>query len=195
MKPRKSMLIASLAIVGSAWLMSSCGSKQKAVASGVHVKGEVEVVVPCSGPEFQSDQYAIRYSSVGESMNQSMAKNKAYTEARAGLASSIETTLKKVVDSYAKSTEHNNIEDLQGRYEGFVREVVNQTLNGTKTICEKVTRTKTGNYKTYLCLELGGEQIMESANERLSNDEKLRINYDYEKFKETFEKEMKNSAK
>jgi hypothetical protein len=41
-----------------------------------------------------------------------------------------------------------------------------------------------------VAIELGGEDFLKSMNDRLSKDERLRIDYDYEKFKETFDKEM-----
>ncbi len=60
-----------------------------------------------------------------------------------------------------------------------------------RTICEKqVTVNATGNFKTYIAIELSAQDLLAAYNERLSNDERLRIDYDYEKFKETFEAEM-----
>ena len=60
-----------------------------------------------------------------------------------------------------------------------------------KTICEKqVTVNATGNFKTYIAIELSAQDLLAAYNERLSSDERLRVDYDYEKFKETFEAEM-----
>ena len=39
-------------------------------------------------------------------------------------------------------------------------------------------------------LELYADDLVSSYNERLSKDERLKIDYDYEKFKQTFEEEM-----
>jgi hypothetical protein len=51
-------------------------------------------------------------------------------------------------------------------------------------------RTQQGTYKTYIAIELSADELVAKYNERLSQDERLKIDYDYEKFKETFEKEM-----
>jgi hypothetical protein len=51
-------------------------------------------------------------------------------------------------------------------------------------------QTKEGTYKTYIAIELSADELVSKYNERLSKDEKLKIDYDYEKFKETFNKEM-----
>jgi hypothetical protein len=102
----------------------------------------------------------------------------------------LQITLKNVTDAYINSTSHNAVENLEQRYEGLTREVTNQKLSGTRTICEKTTKTQAGNFKTYVAVELSGEEILGAIKAKLSGDEKLRIDYDYEKFKKTFEDEM-----
>ena len=56
--------------------------------------------------------------------------------------------------------------------------------------CEKQVKTDKGNFKTYIAIELSASDIVSKYHESLSKDERLRIDYDYEKFKETFDKEM-----
>ena len=43
---------------------------------------------------------------------------------------------------------------------------------------------------SYLSIELSGEGIAQAYNERLSKDERIMAEYNYENFKETFEAEM-----
>ena len=93
------------------------------------------------------------------------------------------------------SREFNNKEEVEERFESLNREVVNQTLSGIRTICEKLMKTDQGSYKTYIAIELSADELVAKYNERLSKDERLRIDYDYEKFKETFEKEMEKVGK
>lgn len=184
----------SLVVVASmVAFLPSCGGSKKA-ATAPAPSDEVEIVMHCSGPEYQSDATALRFSAIGTSMDQMTSKKKALTEARAGLAAQIETMVKGVIDNYVKSTEHQNREDLEKRFEGLTREVINQKLAGTRTICEKMTKTKEGNFKTYTCVELGGPEILSSLNNRLSKDEMLKVDYDYEKFKKTFEDEMSKAG-
>lgn len=166
--------------------------KTKEVAKNV---GEVEIITHCAGPEFQSDSKTFRYSAIGESMDQMTAKKKAMSEARAGLAASINTKVKSVTDNYVKSGNYNNKEELMKNYEGLTREVIDQTLTGTTVICEKTTKLQNGNYKYYVCIELGSSKLLESLNERMTNAEMLKVDYNYEKFKETFEAEMKEMGK
>lgn len=182
---RNIFLLATLAVF---IILSGCKSKEK--VAKVEEQGETLIEVYCSGPEYFSNNEFFRANQVGESVDQATAKKKAQSNARAELASSIQTTVKAVVDNYVNSRELNNVEEAEERFESLSREVVNQKLTGVKTICEKTTKTSTGNYKTYIAIELAGDELMNALNERLSKDDKLKIDYDYEQFKKTFEKEM-----
>jgi hypothetical protein len=181
------MAITALALVAS---LSACKNKKK-VAERERPADEVLVNVYCSGDEYFSNGKYFRANAVGESMDQSTSKKKAMSNAKADLASALQTTIKGTIDNYVNSTEVNNVEQLEERFEGLTREVINQDLVGTKTICEKVTKTSTGNYKTYIAIELSGDEMVSKMNERISKDEILKVDYDYEKFKKTFEEEMK----
>lgn len=164
--------------------IAGCKSKEKAP------KGETEVVVPCSGSDFFTTNKFFRANSIGESLDQVTSKKKALANARAELASSIQTTVKAVTDNYTNSREMNNKEEVEERFEQLNREIVDQKLTGLKTICEKLMKTADGNYKTYIAIELSADELVATYKERLSKDERLKIDYDYEKFKETFDKEM-----
>lgn len=177
----------------SAVVISGCKSKEKAAST--KDQGETLIEVYCSGPEFQSNNEYFRANQVGESVDQATAKKKAMSNARADLASAIQTRVKAVIDNYVNSRELNNVEEAEERFESLSREVIDQKLTGVKTICEKTTKTSTGNYKTYIALELAGDELMNAMNARLSQDDKLKIDYDYEQFKKTFDAEMEKMAK
>jgi hypothetical protein len=174
-----------LVAVGAVYI-TGCKSKEKTKAP----KGEVEVVIPCSGPDYFTTNKAFRANSIGESQDQQTAKKKALTNARNELAQAIQTTVKTVTDNYVNSREMNNREEIEERFESLNREVVNQTLSGIRTICEKNMLTQQGTYKSYIAIELSADELVSKYNETLSKDERLKIDYDYEKFKDTFNQEM-----
>jgi len=188
-----SLFILSIAIFG----LPACKSKKEASTKSITPEqaGEVEVKLYCSGPEFFSSKEILRANAVGESMDQNTSKKKALNEARTQLASSINTVLKATIDNYVNSREFNNREEVQERFEGLSREVINQELSGTRIICEKLTRTPENTYKTYLALELSGTDMIKNIGSKLGQDERLRIDYDYEKFKNTFDQEMEKFEK
>lgn len=185
------VLMTALMLSGA---MTACKKKKEVVTTPPN--GETEITVLCSGPEYFTNDKAFRQNAVGESMDQMTAKNKALSAARGLLAADINTQIKRVIDNYVNSREMNNREEVAERYEGLSREVVDQQLKGVKTICERQVRVGgNGNYKTYIAIELSAQDLLAAYNERLSSDERLRIDYDYEKFKETFEAEMNNLKK
>jgi len=173
-------------LAAAALFIASCKSKEKTPT----VKGETEVIVPCSGPDYFTTAKFFRANSIGESADQVTSKRKALTNARNELAQAIQTTVKTVTDNYVNSREMNNREEVEERFESLNREVVDQTISGVRTLCEKLMKTQEGTYKTYIAIELSADELVSKYNERLSKDERLKIDYDYEKFKETFEKEM-----
>ena len=116
-----------------------CKSKEKAPP-----KGETEVVVPCSGPDYFTTAKFFRANSIGESQDQVTSKKKALTNARNELAQAIQTTVKTVTDNYVNSREMNNREEVEERFESLNREVVDQTLSGIRTLCEKLMKTDAG---------------------------------------------------
>ncbi len=180
-----------LMLLMAAFVMTGCKKKKDVVQAAPD--GEVLITEYCAGPEYFSNNEVFRSSGLGESMDQQTARRKAMNDARGALASAISTTIKATTDNYVNSREFNNKEEVQERFESLTREVVNQELNGVKTICQKAVRvTSNNNFKYYVAIELSGQDILGAMNQRLSKDERLRIDYDYEQFKKTFEQEMNN---
>lgn len=170
-------------------LLFACSGSKKASNQPIP-ESEVEVIIPCSGPDFFTNKKYFRANSIGESLDQVVSKKKALSNARADLAASVKILVESVVDNYVKSSELNNLEQVEERFEGLNREVIKQELVGIKTICEKLTKTTEGKFKTYIAIELSAQKLVDKFHERIMKDDLLMIDYDYEKFKDTFEKEM-----
>lgn len=171
-------------------LLFSCNSTKKAAANQPVPESEIEVIIPCSGPDFFTNNKFFRANSIGESLDQVVSKKKALSNARADMAASVKILVESVVDNYVKSSELNNQEQVEERFEGLNREVIKEELVGIKTICEKLTRTSEGKFKTYIAIELSAQKLVDKFHERMMKDDLLKIDYDYEKFKTTFQEEM-----
>lgn len=183
MKTNQHILITLVSVFALA--ATSCKSKKEMPMP----KGEVEVLLPCS--EFKSDKKYFRSYSFGESTDANVAKKKALSNAREELAAQISSTMKVVGDNYVKSSEFNNVEEVLERFEQNSRTVINERLSGIKPVCDKLMMvTATQKYKYYVALELSGDDLVDDYYKTLSNDQSLRIDYNYEKFKQTFNEEM-----
>ncbi|OFX21569.1 MAG: hypothetical protein A2041_01285 [Bacteroidetes bacterium GWA2_31_9b] len=177
------LLLAGAVVISS--IFTSCKSKEVS-----NVKNETEIEVFCSGDQYRSDKGNFRANSIGESTDQITARKKAMSNAKADLAGLIQTVIKGTTDNYVNSREFNNVEEVEERFESLTREVLNQQLNNIKVLCEKQTVTKEGKYKTYVAIEMSVDALEEALNNKLSKDQRLKVDYDYEKYKETFDKEM-----
>lgn len=190
------MKLLNLSLVAVGMLaMTACGGKKN-----VDVPAEEQVIsIPCSGPDYFTTNEAFRANAMGESMDQMTAKKKALSNAQAQLASDMESVMKLVGDNYVKSAELNNKEEVMERFEQNARTVVNQNIRGVRQICEVATKSKNASgqsvYKYYVAIELSAENLTKSYYESLTKDEAIRIDYNYEKFKDTFDKEMENYKK
>ncbi len=165
----------------------SCNSKK---GLSVEDQGEVLIEQYCSGDKYFSDKNTFRGNAVGESLDQMTAKKKARSNTQAEIAKTISSTMKIVGDNYVSSTEFNNKEEVTETFNEMSRTVVDEQLKGVVTICEKMTKTAQGKYKCYMAMEIAAEKLASKYHERLSKDEKIKADYNYEKFKEVFEQEM-----
>ncbi len=187
MNTRKFTLILSVALISFAGV--GCKKKNKVVETPAPV-GEVVINEYCSGKDYRSTSDVFRSTATGESIDRETAKKKARSNAQAELAKTISSTMKIVGDNYVNSTEFNNKEEVTETFQEMARTVVDQQLKGAMEICEVTTKRTDGVYVHYIALELSGQKIADAYSSGLSQNEKLKADYNYEKFKETFEKEM-----
>jgi len=173
-------------VLGLSILSTGC-KKNKDIAKPT---GEVEIVEFCTGSAYQSDSKHFRSSATGESQDREIAKKKARSNAESRLAKTVSTTIKAVTDNYVSSTEFNNREEATESFNELSRSVVDQELRGAIAICEKLTQKEDGVYVSYVSLELSGEKFASKYNEKISEDERIMAEYNYERFKETFQEEM-----
>ena len=185
---RYSLMTFTGLLVGLTLIATGC-KKNKEVAKP---KGEVEIVEFCSGDEYESNSKFFRSSATGESQDREIAKKKARSNAETRLAKTVSATVKAVTDNYVSSTEFNNREEATETFNELARTVVDQELRGAIAICEKLTQRENGIYVSYVALELSGEKVASKYNEKISEDERIMAEYNYEKFKETFQQEMDN---
>lgn len=189
-------LICCLLAIGFALVSTSCGSNR--TISQAKADEAVEIKnIPCS--DCLSTKEFVRSRAMRESMDQQMAQQMARSSALEELASKINVAVKAMIDDYYKSTSTNMNEETQRRFEGLTRQVVDQSVMGYRTICEKYTVSTKSNgskvFKCYYAIEIGQEELAMSLYGGLTKNDKLRVDYDYEKFKKDFEREMNKADK
>lgn len=186
----KILLLLSIFITTIAFsvMVTSCKSSKQV---GEKPEGEQLIQQYCTGSDYRSNEEFQKASGVGESMDQSVAKKKALANARGELAQSIKVSVSGALDNFNISREKNNTEDLEERFVELSEQVYKQNLTGSHIICDKMVKTEDKNYKSYIAIELSLNDVVKAIDQGLSEDDKARIDYDYEKFKEEYEKALK----
>lgn len=119
-KAQMKKVVLLLAVAGL--LGVSCSKKVAAP------QGETEVIVPCSGPEYRTNNKYIRASAVGLSGDINMAKKKALTEVSAQLASSMNQLVERVAINYGNSYQVGENEEAKSKFEDMAKIVVKEKL-------------------------------------------------------------------
>lgn len=167
----------------AALVMMSCGSS-KEVAQ--------ETKSPCGGCTSTTEVFRYVGQHVASSDRQmQQARSQAANAARSELAAMINATIKRVIDNYTSEYIQGDASDFRQRVQDIARTVVKQELTGTPVTCEaKEPGSQPGNVIVYACVELTGKSVLDGIANQIKNDEKLRTDFEYEKFKKVLDEEM-----
>ena len=191
MKTTKLLSIAILLVtlVGG---LSSCKSKKKVVSSKNEV-GKILEEVPCEDAG-RSDKKFFRASSMATSSDLQLAKEKALLAAKQRLVTLINSNTKSVTDRYVNEREFGDASEFESKFENLTREVADENLTNIVVTCEKASVLDDKKYRAFIAIEVSKEDILNGINSKLSNNQKLQVDYDKKKFEEIFNQEMDKMA-
>ncbi|MFM8431261.1 MAG: hypothetical protein ACKOA1_00535 [Bacteroidota bacterium] len=170
---------------------SSCKSSKKIDK----VTGAQEISLPLSGKEYQTNDEFFRARQSGKSPDLAFAKKIALQNANAEMASMVKKTVQKVMDQYSNQRTVGTSQEFENKTEELAREVVNQSLSGTRIIGEKVFQEQDKAYTYWVVVEMPAKNIEEAASNKISNEAKLKLDYDEKLFREQFQKALKDLQK
>ena len=152
------------------------------------------IKIPCSN--VKSDKDYFRANQSANSQDLANSRDMALFAAKDRLAGLINTKMKNVSQRYIGDRKIANKSEFNQKFESMTRSIVDQTLLDVNITCEKTElNKKDNNYSTYIAIECSKETIYNGVNKGLSNDQKLRQDYDAMKFKEIFDDEMEKLEK
>ncbi len=184
----KISFIALLMIGG--FIMVSCGGSKKAVDSVDKSTGDYkEITIPCVKNGY-SDKTFFRASSSGKSKDLATSREKALLMTKQRLASLISSTLKSVTERYVNEMDAADATEFSQTFENMTRDVVKQQLVDIRVACEKTREYKDGSYETFIAIEVEKDAIYNGVDKGISNNKKMDVLYDKERFKKTYEEEM-----
>lgn len=166
-----------------ALIMLSCGPSKKVITNQHQL---------CANCFSDKDCFRSRGQHVATGNRQiQVAYNAATASACSKIAAQVNSLVKRVIDNYTSEYTKGNESDFGERFQDLARTVINQELSGAIRTCEdKEPGNKKGDIIVYVCVELTGKKIVEDIAEKIKVDEKLRLDFKYEKFKKEFNVEM-----
>ncbi len=153
--------------------------------------GMTEVKTPFKGSKYETNKRFVRAVASGESINLETSKDKAMLSAKQRLASSVQTQIKNVSESYKGERQvDGTIGDFNERFQQLTREVMSQILVEIDVIDEKQYKTKQNSYITWVALEARKRTIYKKLKEQAKMQKSLS-----EKDKDTIEKMIDEAIK
>ncbi|WP_462317900.1 hypothetical protein [Marinilabilia sp.] len=189
MKPNYLIVLALSLLMISGF--SSCKSKQKVSAKSEI--GDIIEELPCEN-KGKSDKNYFRASAMSTSADLSLAKEKALLQAKQRLVTLINSNTKSVTDRYVNEREIGDASEFEQKFENMTREVADETINNIVVTCEKASVMDNGKYHGFIAIEVHRDDVLNGIDERISNDDRLQLDYDKKKFQEIFEEEMEQMA-
>lgn len=158
--------------------------------------------------KMQEDKPALRAVGNAKHFNLSAAKNIAEAQARGNFAKALSAKITTATSAYAggralysgDDETGGSITDQSTKEQDFVKSIAETIVANTVAIKWSTYQLPNKQFNVFVCLEYQGDvsiiaaETAKNFSERLTNDQKLRIDFDEMKFKQEIEKEL-NSLK
>ena len=192
-----------LLVILAAALMVSCGTSKTTTQE----KAQGNILIeenPCIA--YALEKPAQRAYGKGTHFKEQMATNIAQAQARANLAKALQSHIITATEQFggshelfsADATSSESATDQSGKTSDQVMAFAKENIKGA--VMTKVTRYKTPNnqFEVYVCVEYTEEiadmatKVSKKLTERLSQEQKARIDWDQKKFEDKMKEVMGN---
>lgn len=203
MKTTNLLKIAAMAVLVGI-VAVGCGSSKKVqqpvsvtdnkgMQKQLDTQGEVEITFPCSG--IDSDVEHLRVNGTGKSKDRTMAKERAYQNALANLASKMAGVMSMENMKVGVSVNADG-EEFHDKMVAISKLIAKANVSGYRTSCEKYTVSpQDGAYNCYVTIEFGKQKMVKEMYEALNKDKLLKADYDFDRYMKAFEKDLEEYEK
>ena len=175
-------------------ILSFTACKSKKATPIQKETGAKEISVPFSSSEYKTNNDFYRARNSGKSPDMAAAKKIAMNNAKSELASNIQTMIKKVTDQYTNQVTVGKDQEYSNKFEELSREVTNQSLANIRVKDEKIFQENDGSYTYWVAIEADKKEVFAQIDSKISSNDKLKLDYDKQKFQQIFDAEMKKLA-
>lgn len=129
---------------------------------------------PFTGRAYESNNRFFRGTGKGESSQDNIARGKADIEAKAQLASQVQTNIKEVTDQYLGQTSNEAAADVADKFQSLVREVMNTQIADVRKIGEeKFYNEKEKKYTVFMAYEIKKNAMFRFMKKQAKVDGKI----------------------
>lgn len=147
--------------------------------------------LPCSGVGTSDKEY-YRQLGIGKDMDLSLAQRKAIQSAKSILRDRLGEQVKGLVTDYSKTySKSGKGSDMEGILEREFTSVVDKALDDADNPCEKPAQLNTGEFQYYYVIEIRKAELVDKMASAISNNDKLRAEFDRDQFRKYAEEYMK----
>ena len=133
-----------------------------------------KVKEPFTGRAYESNNRFFRGTGKGESSQDNIARGKADIEAKAQLASQVQTNIKEVSDQYLGQTSNEAAADVADKFQSLVREVMNTQIADVRKIGEeKYYNEKEKKYTVFMAYEIKKNAMFRFMKKQARVDNKI----------------------
>ena len=150
--------------------------------------------IPCYA-ESRSDKEYFRELGEGEDTKRNVARLAAVKMAQSMMRERLAHSVKGLSTDYSKLMNKSGKDsDMEQLIEGEMMSVVDAVLNDADNPCERWSQDRSGRYHVYYVIEIKKNDLADKFADAISNNDKLRAEYDREKFRQ-FAKEYMDGQK
>jgi hypothetical protein len=133
-----------------------------------------KVKEPFTGRAYESNNRFFRGTGKGESSQDNIARGKADIEAKAQLASQVQTTVKEVTDQYLGQTSNEAAADVADKFQSLIRETMNTQIADLRKIGEeKYYNEKEKKYTVFIAYEIKKNAMFRFMKKQAKLDNKI----------------------
>ena len=149
----------------------------------------------CDGNKYNTDEKFFRARFTGQGILRENALEKALFNARTELGNQIRLSVFGVTNRFVDNYTQMWDESLKQKFIGWVEQSIEMTLRNSYQICEKTIQYKNTRYfETQVVVETPKEiyltylQTGIANDDKISQDDKTRINFEFDKYREEYKK-------
>lgn len=150
--------------------------------------------IPCYA-ESRSDKEYFRELGEGDDTKRNVARLNAVKMAQSMMRERLAHSVKGLSTDYSKLVNKSGKDsDMEQIIEGEMMNVVEASLKDADNPCERWSQDRSGRYHIYYVIEIKKNDLVDKFADAISNNDKLRAEYDREKFRQ-FAKEYMEGVK